>query len=61
MVNQKNMSRIRIYKQVIYRALKLANHYGIDPVIIPLDFVCRDSKLEQKMGKVIGKIVGVIK
>jgi hypothetical protein len=58
----KKCDKISSYISLIYKGLKLANHYEIDPLIIPLDFIAlQHNKLEGKLSKIINKILGLLK
>ena len=38
-INIKNLNKCRSYIDILYKTVKLANHYEIEPFIIPLDFI----------------------
>ncbi len=61
-MNQKSLGSIKSYCQLFYQSLKMANHYGIDPLIIPFDFVWHYlSKLDKKVSKIVMKMMNVLK
>ena len=61
-IDQKLAGKCSSYIQVIYMCMKLANHYEIDPLIIPLDFLhLQKGKLQAKQNKLIRKVIETIK
>ncbi len=39
LISIRSMDKMSSYLSIMYKAIKLANHYNIDPIIISLDFI----------------------